>query len=183
MWSPADSLDWQKDSSCSEPKNKDKVKLFFSSDPNDKYEAKNLCFSCPVRKECLQWALEHRQIWGIWGGKDDFDIRRTLSVSGEGEEVKRRRSPNCPYCSARPAKLTTQVVDTPGGGRWTTAKIVICTECNFSWRSRTSANAVNSYHESSLEKSKKRKEVREYKKAIELERLSKIEDSSEVSDL
>ena len=81
------------------------------------------------------------------------------------------------------AHLTTQVVDTPGGGRWTTAKIVICTECNFSWRSRTSANAVNSYHESNLEKSKKRKELKEHKKAIELERLSKIEDSSEASDL
>jgi uncharacterized Fe-S cluster-containing radical SAM superfamily protein len=33
----------------------------------------------------------------------------------------------------------------PNGGRWTTAKVVTCDECGFSWRSRTSANAVEAY--------------------------------------
>ena len=73
-------LNWQKESTCSLPEN-DKVKdFFFSTEPAEKYQAKNLCFVCPVRKDCLKWALEHKQIWGIWGGKDEGEIRRTLSV-------------------------------------------------------------------------------------------------------
>jgi hypothetical protein len=99
--------------------------------------------------------LEHRQIWGIWGGKDEVDIRRTLSVSYNGEETRRRRFPNCPYCTARPSKLVTSIEELPNGGRWTTAKVVTCTECNFSWRSRTSANAVEAYKLEKEEKSKK----------------------------
>lgn len=31
-------------------------------------EAKRVCASCPVRPECLEWALETRQAAGVWGG-------------------------------------------------------------------------------------------------------------------
>lgn len=146
MWKPAKDLHWQENAACADPQYKDMMDWFFSDELPKKHEVKNLCFSCPVRSECLQWALEHRQIWGIWGGRDEFEIRRTLSVSYKGEEIKRKRPPKCPYCSARPNKLSVSVEKVPGGGRWTTAKVVTCSDCNFSWRSRTSANAVNAYH-------------------------------------
>ena len=145
---------------------------FFSDDIAKKHEAKNLCFSCPVRDLCLQWALEHRQIWGIWGGKDEFEIRRTLSVSYTGEEIKRRRPPKCPYCSARPHKLTVSTEKLPGGGRWTTAKVVTCSECGFAWKSRTSANAVTYYLAEREETTKKKRRLDD-----------KTLDSSEASDL
>jgi hypothetical protein len=157
VWKPAKDLYWQSDASCAEPKNRDMMDWFFSDDLGKKHEVKNLCFSCPVRSKCLQWALEHRQIWGIWGGKDEFEIRRTLSVSYTGEEIKRKRPPKCPYCSARPQKLEVSVEKVPGGGRWTTAKIVTCTDCGFSWRSRTSANAVDAYKSDKIESSKRKK--------------------------
>jgi WhiB family redox-sensing transcriptional regulator len=157
VWNPADNLKWQSESLCSQPENSELVEKFFSTESEERHEAKNLCFSCPVRKECLQWALEHRQIWGIWGGKDEGEIRRALSVSFKGEEIRRYRPPNCPHCGARPSKLTTDSVDIPGGGRWTVARIVICTECNFSWRSRTSANAVELYHQQKTDRLTKRK--------------------------
>ena len=156
MWNPASNLNWQRKAECAKPENKNLVDSFFSDDISKKHEVKNLCFSCPVRDMCLQWALEHRQIWGIWGGKDEFEIRRTLSVSYTGEEIKRRRPPKCPYCSARPQSLSVSTEKLPGGGRWTTAKIVTCSECNFSWRSRTSANAVNSYLQDKESSSKKK---------------------------
>ena len=79
MWKPAESLKWQGEALCAKPSNKKYLDWFFSKDFSEKYDAKNLCFSCPVRKDCLQWALEHRQIWGIWGGKDEIEIRRTRS--------------------------------------------------------------------------------------------------------
>ena len=156
MWKPSDNIDWHSDAVCGKRLNRSKIQYFFSRDPKEKYEAKNMCFSCPVRSECLQWALEHRRIDGIWGGRDEVDIRRALSVNYRGEESRRRRFPNCPYCTARPSKLETVIVDLPNGGRWKTARVVVCTECNFSWRSRTSVNAVNAYKEEKSEKAKKK---------------------------
>lgn len=156
MWKPAENLNWQSEATCAKPFNKYALDWFFSKDFKEKYAAKNMCFTCPVRSQCLQWALEHRQIWGIWGGRDEVDIRRTLSVSYNGEETRRRRFPNCPYCTARPSKLSTSIEELPNGGRWTSAKVVTCDECGFAWRSRTSANAVEAYKLEKNEKTKKK---------------------------
>ena len=161
------SLDWQKQALCAQSQHKKIREYFFSTQPAEKYQAKNLCFMCPVRRECLRWALEHRQIWGIWGGKDEGEIRRTLSVSSTGQESRRERFPQCLYCNARPNKLRTLVVDTPNGGRWTTMRLVNCEVCDFTWRSRTSANAVDAYHAQRAEKlakGPKKKKVKKKKK-------------------
>lgn len=165
------SLSWQKSAVCALQENEEIRNYFFSSNPTEKYQAKNLCFSCPARRDCIKWALETRQIWGIWGGKDEGEIRRTLSVSWNGQESRRQRFPQCPYCNARTIKLTTLIVDTPNGGRWSTMRLVKCTACDFTWRSRTSANAVDAYHAQREEKllkpkkkkSKKKKDVKKDK--------------------
>jgi WhiB family redox-sensing transcriptional regulator len=166
-------MDWQKDGACAKKENKDLADFFFSTKPEEKYQAKNLCFDCPVRDECLKWALENKQIWGIWGGRDEGEIRRTLSVSWDGRESRRQRFPQCPYCTARPTKLTTKTVDVPNGGRWKTARMVECTECGFEWRSRTSANAVDAYHVDREEKQERAKKLREKKKERELKKKSR----------
>ncbi len=149
-------MSYQKDGLCAKKENEKYIDLFFSEVPEEKYVAKNLCYSCPVRKDCIKYALESKQIWGIWGGKDENEIRRTLSVDANGDEYRRGRYPQCGYCSARTSKLKTYIVDLPGGGRWTTARMVECTECGFTWRSRTSANAVNAYHAERAEKNSKK---------------------------
>ena len=136
---------WHDDAACAKAENAHIRTFFFSKVPKEKYEARNLCYTCPVRSQCLQWALNNKQIDGVWGGKDEGEIRRALSLSFEGLEIRRKRFPNCPFCGARPNKLTVSVEDAPGGGRWTTVKIVKCEECKFNWRSRTSANAVEAY--------------------------------------
>lgn len=137
---------WQESGTCAQPENKHMAPLFFSSIPREKYDARNLCFSCPVRDKCLKYALENKELWGVWGGKDEAEIRRALSVTFDGKEVRRTRFPNCPYCGARPSKLVVVIAPTPEGGRWATMKLVKCEECDFTWRSRTSANAVTAYH-------------------------------------
>ena len=149
-------MSYQKDSLCSKKENEHLLESFFSDEPEEKYKAKNLCYQCPVRKDCIKYALESKQIWGIWGGKDENEIRRTLSVDANGDEYRRGRYPQCGYCSARTSKLKTYIVDLEGGGRWTTARMVECTECGFKWRSRTSANAVNAYHQERADKKSKK---------------------------
>lgn len=153
-------MKWHDDALCRKRENKWMAKFFYSNVPAEKYDAKNLCFSCPVRATCLKWALDNKQIWGIWGGKDESEIRRALSVSHTGQEIRRQRFPNCPYCGARPNKLSVVIADSPEGGRWTTMKLVVCSECEFTWRSRTSANAVNAYHASKKAKSEASKSPR-----------------------
>jgi WhiB family redox-sensing transcriptional regulator len=37
--------------------------------------AKAVCKSCPVRRECLQFALATRQSDGIWGGMSERERR------------------------------------------------------------------------------------------------------------
>ena len=40
--------------------------------------AKFLCAQCDVRDECLEFALEIRERYGIWGGKTETERRRIL---------------------------------------------------------------------------------------------------------
>ncbi len=173
MWTPADNLKWQKEAECAKPVNNKFINWFFSKNPQEKYAAKNLCYTCPVRSECLQWALENKQIWGVWGGKDEVEIRRTLSVSYKGEEARRRRYPNCPFCNARPFQLETKTENIPGGGRWKTAKIVQCSECNFSWRSRTSVNAIEAYKQMREDRLSRREREKEKRKRRIIRRTEK----------
>lgn len=142
-WKPSDQFEWQQDAECSKPINRDID--FFSHKSEDKMKAKNLCFSCPVRKDCIKTALENMEIWGIWGGKDENEIRRTLSVNVDKAETRYERFPKCLYCGAKTKFLRPLIADNPEGGRWSTVRLVNCTLCDFTWRSRTSVNAVNAY--------------------------------------
>lgn len=165
-WKPSKKLNWQEDAKCASPENKDRIEIFFSNEPEEVLEAKNVCFTCPVRKECIKWALESSTIWGIWGGKDEQEIRRTLSVNSDGAEIRRDRYPQCLSCGARTGRLQTVIADNPDGGRWTTVRLVECLDCKFVWRSRTSSNAVNAYYAMVAEK-KAAKEAQDALEAAE----------------
>ncbi|MEW2295512.1 WhiB family transcriptional regulator [Streptomyces sp. NPDC006743] len=38
-------------------------------------QAKSVCRRCPVRDECLEWALETAQPLGVWGGTSENERR------------------------------------------------------------------------------------------------------------
>lgn len=151
-----ESPEWHEDSECGKPKNRKYVQKFFANKPSQQNQAKKLCDVCPVRADCVKWGLENKQVWGIWGGLTPKQIRRTLSVNWEGQEMRHKRFPICPYCKAKASSLTTKTVDRPSKGRWSTMKIVECTDCGFNWQSRTSANAIEAYHSQELRKDKNR---------------------------
>lgn len=40
-------------------------------------QAKAVCAGCPVRDECLTWALDHGETeFGVWGGKTPHERRK-----------------------------------------------------------------------------------------------------------
>lgn len=169
-------LAWQTDAECAKPENLHLQENFFSTDPGEKNVAKNLCFTCPVRKECIKYALETNTIDGIWGGRSEGEIRRTLSVNAEGNEIRRKRAPQCPHCGERTSRLRVKVIDLPEGGRWSTAKVVECTRCGFEWRSRSSANAVNAYFAERAARAERRARLKE--KAEAEKKRRKLADSA-----
>jgi WhiB family redox-sensing transcriptional regulator len=42
-------------------------------------KAKAICFRCPVRLECLDWALATREPHGVWGGYSETERRQILA--------------------------------------------------------------------------------------------------------
>ena len=50
--------------------------LFFPEPGADTSAAREICRSCPVRRMCLDYAVETRQKFGIWGGMTENQRRR-----------------------------------------------------------------------------------------------------------
>lgn len=67
--------------------------IFFPERGASLQPAKSVCFSCPVRTPCLEFALEHREKSGVWGGTSERERRRiirhrqTLVVNTESPEL------------------------------------------------------------------------------------------------
>jgi WhiB family redox-sensing transcriptional regulator len=40
--------------------------------------AKRICASCPVRRDCLDYAVRIREPHGIWGGLNEVERRQLL---------------------------------------------------------------------------------------------------------
>lgn len=55
--------------------------LFFPATYEDSREAVAICNSCPVRIDCLEYALEARERFGIWGGMTPKQRRRFMQKS------------------------------------------------------------------------------------------------------
>jgi WhiB family redox-sensing transcriptional regulator len=60
--------------------------LFFPEKGGSTREAKSICAACTVRAECLMFALEHRERFGIWGGMSERARRRLMNDNDDREE-------------------------------------------------------------------------------------------------
>ena len=98
-------LTWTSESSC-----QGQARLFFApagERPEARAvretQARNVCRSCPVIRECRDWAREHRE-YGFWGGESeeeraaagyrvDMPVGRVARYPrGNGEPVRPRHS-------------------------------------------------------------------------------------------
>lgn len=55
--------------------------LFFPGPDGAPDQAIRICNGCPVKDECLDWALEARISYGVWGGRTERERRRLLRRS------------------------------------------------------------------------------------------------------
>ena len=69
---PTRNLDWKLDAAC---KDLD-TDLFFPDSEANAGPALEVCASCPVRQQCLDFALLTRQDDGVWGGRTESERRR-----------------------------------------------------------------------------------------------------------
>ncbi len=54
--------------------------------------AKSVCTRCPVRTECLDFAIATRQVHGVWGGTSE-DERRRILARIDSESARRTKVP------------------------------------------------------------------------------------------
>lgn len=80
MWNVAEG--WQHQAAC---RGQDAAYFFAPSyferrDQKNAREAvaKSFCARCPVRLECLEYALDAREPHGVWGGLNEMERRRLL---------------------------------------------------------------------------------------------------------
>lgn len=70
---------WQDLALCAETD----PEMFFPEKGGSTREAKRVCAACEVRAECLGYALDHDERFGIWGGMSERERRG----------LRRRRAP------------------------------------------------------------------------------------------
>lgn len=98
---------------------------FFSSDQDERYRARAVCQAeCPVRLDCLQHALSTPELHGVWGGVDEYEIRRALSVDKNGDPSRRARPPRCPGCMNRNYSIVKKMRNQTH---------VECEKCGLTW--------------------------------------------------
>ena len=82
------SLDWQRSRGCAAdpethfPRAKDRAAT---------EAAVAICSRCPVRLLCLQWALDTRSRYGVWGGLSELD-RQALHDQAENVRLRSPRA-------------------------------------------------------------------------------------------
>lgn len=98
-----DREDWVKGAVCSETD----PEIFHPEKGGSTRPAKAICGGCPVRAQCLQYALEHNEQFGVWGGLSERDRREfktrkpvTHCVNRHEYAVTGRQvDGRCPECS------------------------------------------------------------------------------------
>jgi hypothetical protein len=69
---------WMEQGAC---QNRDEDgKIFFPDPGNNAVMAKKMCGRCPVREKCLDWSIETRQMYGIWGGVSEKKRRQMMHL-------------------------------------------------------------------------------------------------------
>ncbi|MCS0499453.1 WhiB family transcriptional regulator [Protaetiibacter mangrovi] len=65
-------LSWQTDALCAQTD----PEAFFPEKGGSTRDAKRICTGCSVRAQCLEYALDNDERFGIWGGLSERERRK-----------------------------------------------------------------------------------------------------------
>jgi WhiB family transcriptional regulator, redox-sensing transcriptional regulator len=78
-----DVLSWRDQAACRDLVTAD-YDPFFADSADGQLEAIAICATCPVREDCLTFAVRTGQQYGIWGGQPEQTIRRLIALDRAG---------------------------------------------------------------------------------------------------
>ncbi len=71
----ADQPAWQEQALCAQVGGE----AFFPEQGNPAGPAKRICARCPVQVECLEYALDNNEPYGVWGGMTPEERKRAAA--------------------------------------------------------------------------------------------------------
>ncbi|WP_223848155.1 WhiB family transcriptional regulator [Bifidobacterium tissieri] len=72
-------VSWQHKALCAQTD----PEAFFPEKGGSTRDAKRVCAQCEVREQCLKWAIDHDERFGIWGGMSERERRRYKKEHGK----------------------------------------------------------------------------------------------------
>lgn len=78
-----DDIAWQERGACRQVGGD----AWFPDQGDNSLSAKKVCKACPVRQECLEYALDHAELEGLWGGVGERMRRKLRADRAAGLEV------------------------------------------------------------------------------------------------
>jgi WhiB family transcriptional regulator, redox-sensing transcriptional regulator len=81
------SHDWEERAAC-QPYD---TNLFFPEKNESPARGLRVCASCSVRVECLEYAIEAKEVYGIWGGTTEKERQRLLGIKPKSDYVSEAR--------------------------------------------------------------------------------------------
>ena len=80
---PAEDFSWQREANCLGVH----PDLFFPERGASTREAKEVCRGCIVKDDCLEFALQNGEKFGIWGGQSERERRRLRRIRAQERAV------------------------------------------------------------------------------------------------
>ena len=76
-------LEWHQEAVCAQTD----PEIFFPEGNASLKDAINICKTCPVATQCLEYAMKNTEVYGIWGGTTARQRTRLRNL-GKGRPVK-----------------------------------------------------------------------------------------------
>jgi hypothetical protein len=90
--------EWQARALCAQTD----PEAFFPEKGGSTRDAKRICARCEVKEDCLKYALERDERFGIWGGLSERERRK---IKRQAREAARRRAERIPVVVCLPTPM------------------------------------------------------------------------------
>jgi hypothetical protein len=81
-------LDWRVDARCAQTD----PEIFYPDKGGNTNDAKRVCAGCPVRANCLEYALDRDERYGVWGGLSRKERERLLKLRAQNTSITGART-------------------------------------------------------------------------------------------